>query len=204
MKRSRAGDLSRLRRGAAIGALLLWLPAAVSAGEVPAFRAQTIDDRIEIGYGVAIGDVDGAGRADILLADKTQFVWYANPGWERHVLAEGLTTHDNVCIAARDVDGDGRVEVAVGAEWNPGDTVGSGAVFYLAPPEDRTERWTPISPYHMRYEATINDPETFTRPWTMSMIMYKHVGEDDRLQQFKCVEFVEELIYGHLRKNPLP
>ena len=66
------------------------------------------------------------------------------------------------------------------------------------------ERWTPVSPYHMRYEAEITDPNTFTRPWKMSMILYKGVGADDRLQQFKCVEFVEELIYGHLRKNPLP
>ena len=66
------------------------------------------------------------------------------------------------------------------------------------------ERWTPISPYHIRYEAQITDPNTFTRPWTMSMILYKQVNEDNRLQQFKCVEFVTELLYGHLRRNPLP
>jgi hypothetical protein len=66
-----------------------------------------------------------------------------------------------------------------------------------------TERWTPTGPGLMRYEATIDDPATFTRPWKMSMNLYKHVGEDARLQQFKCVEFVEELMYGHLRKEPL-
>jgi hypothetical protein len=66
------------------------------------------------------------------------------------------------------------------------------------------ERWTPTGPGTMRYEAEITDPETFTRPWKMSMNLYKHVGEDARLMQFKCVEFVEELMYGHLRKNPLP
>ena len=65
------------------------------------------------------------------------------------------------------------------------------------------ERWTPTSPTTMRYEATITDPVTFTRPWKMSMNLYKRVGEDARLQQFKCVEFVEELMYGHLRKVPL-
>ncbi|HEY8616374.1 hypothetical protein [Phenylobacterium sp.] len=65
------------------------------------------------------------------------------------------------------------------------------------------ERWTPTSPTTMRYEATITDPSTFTRPWKMSMNLYKRVGEDARLQQFKCVEFVEELMYGHLRKEPL-
>jgi hypothetical protein len=65
------------------------------------------------------------------------------------------------------------------------------------------ERWTPTGPGTMRYEAEITDPETFTRPWKMSMNLYKHVGEDARMMQFKCVEFVEELMYGHLRKEPL-
>lgn len=67
-----------------------------------------------------------------------------------------------------------------------------------------TERYTPTAPGVMRYEATIDDPETFTRPWKMSMNLYRRVGEDARLQQFKCVEFVEELMYGDLRKEPLP
>jgi hypothetical protein len=67
-----------------------------------------------------------------------------------------------------------------------------------------TERWTPTSDYTMRYEATIEDDEVYTRPWTIAFNLYKRQGEDAQLQQFKCVEFVEELMYGHLRKNPLP
>jgi len=65
------------------------------------------------------------------------------------------------------------------------------------------ERYRYTAPGVVRYEAEITDPATFTRPWKMSMNLYKHVGEDSRLDQFKCVEFVEELIYGHLRKEPL-
>lgn len=65
------------------------------------------------------------------------------------------------------------------------------------------ERYTPTGPGVMRYEATITDPQTFTRPWKMSMNLYKHVGEDAQLNQFKCVEFVEELMYGDLRKQPV-
>lgn len=65
------------------------------------------------------------------------------------------------------------------------------------------ERWTPTGPMTLRYEATITDPNTFTKPWKMSMNLYKRQGEDARLNQFKCVEFVEELMYGHLRKEPL-
>jgi hypothetical protein len=66
------------------------------------------------------------------------------------------------------------------------------------------ERWTPTSDLTMRYEATIEDAEVYTKPWKIAFNLYKRVGEDAELQQFKCVEFVEELIYGHLRKNPLP
>jgi hypothetical protein len=66
------------------------------------------------------------------------------------------------------------------------------------------ERYTPTGPNVMRYEAEISDANTFTRPWKMSMNLYRRVGDDARLGQFKCVEFVEELMYGHLRKNPLP
>jgi hypothetical protein len=65
------------------------------------------------------------------------------------------------------------------------------------------ERWTPTSPTTVRYEATITDPNTYTRPWKMSMNLYKKQGEDARLYQFKCVQFVEELMYGDLRKVPL-
>ena len=64
------------------------------------------------------------------------------------------------------------------------------------------ERWHLTDPDHLTYEAEITDPNTFTRPWKMSMTLYRRVGEDARLQQFKCVEFVEEMMYGKLRKGP--
>ena len=66
------------------------------------------------------------------------------------------------------------------------------------------ERYTLITPGVMRYEAEITDPATFTRPWKIKLNLYRRVGEDAQLQQFKCVEFVEELMYGRLRKEPLP
>jgi hypothetical protein len=113
----------------------------------PTFVAETIG-KIAIGYGIAIGDVDGDRKPDILLADKRQFVWYRNPDWQRFIMVKNLTKRDNVCIAARDIDGDGRVEVAVGANWNPGDTEGSGSVHYLDPPTDRTGLWTPVELPH--------------------------------------------------------
>jgi hypothetical protein len=65
------------------------------------------------------------------------------------------------------------------------------------------ERYTRTSPDVMLYEATIDDPKTFTRPWKMSMPLYRRQEKNAQLMDFKCVEFVEELIYGKLRKTPL-
>jgi hypothetical protein len=53
------------------------------------------------------------------------------------------------------------------------------------------------------YEATIEDPKVFTRPWKISMPLYRRQEKDARLLDFKCVEFVEELMYGDFRKKPL-
>ena len=52
----------------------------------------------------------------------------------------------------------------------------------------------------LNYEATIEDPKVFTRPWKMSMPLYRRVEKGAQLLEFRCVEFVEDLIYGHLRK----
>src|SRR5215813_2422799 len=64
------------------------------------------------------------------------------------------------------------------------------------------ERYTPRSPDTLMYEATIEDPKTFSRPWKMSMPLYRHVEKNAQLMEFKCVEFAEEVLYGHLRKQP--
>jgi hypothetical protein len=63
------------------------------------------------------------------------------------------------------------------------------------------ERYTPLSPYHLRYEASIDDPKIFTRPWKMSMILYKHVEPDAQLMEFQCIPFADEFVYGKLYKK---
>jgi hypothetical protein len=64
------------------------------------------------------------------------------------------------------------------------------------------ERYTLTGPDHMWYEATIEDPEVFTRPWKMSMPLYRRMDKNAQLLEYICVEFAEELMYGHLSKRP--
>jgi len=66
------------------------------------------------------------------------------------------------------------------------------------------ERYTRTSPDVIQYEATIDDPKVFTRPWKMSMALYRRQEKNAQIMDFKCVEFVEELMYGQWRKKPLP
>jgi hypothetical protein len=64
------------------------------------------------------------------------------------------------------------------------------------------ERYTPVDANTLNYEATIEDPKVFTRPWKMNMLLYRHLEKNAQLMEYKCVPFVEELMYGHLRKRP--
>jgi hypothetical protein len=64
------------------------------------------------------------------------------------------------------------------------------------------ERYSVVDADHLMYEATIEDPNVFTRPWKIRMPLYRRIEQPSQLLEFKCVEFVEELMYGHLRAVP--
>jgi hypothetical protein len=63
------------------------------------------------------------------------------------------------------------------------------------------ERFTAIDRNTINYEATMEDPKVFSRPWKITMPLYRHAEKNARLMEYKCVEFAEELMYGHLRKQ---
>ena len=65
-----------------------------------------------------------------------------------------------------------------------------------------TERYSFANPDILNYEATIEDTKTFSRPWKISMPLYRHVEKNAQLLEFKCVEFVEDLMYGQYSKKP--
>ena len=66
------------------------------------------------------------------------------------------------------------------------------------------ERYTMIGPNHIQYQATIDDPVVFTEPFAIEMPLYRRMEANARILDFKCVEFVEELMFGEWRRNPLP
>src|SRR5258706_486269 len=65
------------------------------------------------------------------------------------------------------------------------------------------ERFTPITPDALRYEVTVEDPNVFTRPWKMKMVLYRQLEDNAALMDYRCLEFVEETFLGQTRKNPL-
>jgi hypothetical protein len=65
------------------------------------------------------------------------------------------------------------------------------------------ERYTPITPDAIHYEVTIEDPGVFTRPWKISMPLYRRLEPNSQLVEYPCIEFAEEFLYGHVRKRPL-
>ena len=109
--------------------------------KTPEFKMQTIDDKVGVGYGVQLADMNADKKTDVILVDKDMVAWYENPTWKKHVIVNKLTKRDHVCLTARDLNGDGRAELALGGEWNPGDTLNSGAVFYLSPKGSKDGKW---------------------------------------------------------------
>jgi hypothetical protein len=65
------------------------------------------------------------------------------------------------------------------------------------------ERFTPITPDAIQYEVTIEDPKAFTRPWRIAMPLYRRLEPNAQLMEYRCIEFVEEFLYGNLRKQQL-
>jgi hypothetical protein len=63
------------------------------------------------------------------------------------------------------------------------------------------ERYTAMSPYHLMYEATIEDPKVYTRPWKISFPLYRRMEKNVQLLEFKCVPFTEDMLYGRFSKK---
>jgi hypothetical protein len=108
----------------------------------PRFRMQEIETGLKVGYAVLLVDINGDGKKDIVVVDTNRVVWYENPTWKRRTIIEGQTKPDNVCIAAYDIDGDGQLDLALGADWHPSNTKDGGTIQWLKRGKTLDEPWT--------------------------------------------------------------
>jgi hypothetical protein len=135
--------------GLALALILLPLLPALPAtrGEqadasFPGFEMKEIEKSLGVGYAVLLVDLNGDGKPDIVVADQRRVVWYENPTWKRRTILEGQTKPDNVCIAAHDIDGDGQLDLALGADWKPFNTKDGGTLQWLKRGKTLDDPWT--------------------------------------------------------------
>ncbi|HET6881942.1 MAG TPA: VCBS repeat-containing protein [Pirellulales bacterium] len=104
-------------------------------------RPEQLPERLEVGYAVTVADMNRDGRTDIVVVDTNRVIWFENPSWKVHTLIQDQTKRDNVCIAPYDIDGDGQVDFALGADWRPIDTRTGGTIQWISPGSSTDGRW---------------------------------------------------------------
>src|SRR3954463_1717223 len=119
---------------------VLLLAVECHAGDLK-FRMQEIETTLKVGYGVVIADVNGDGKPDIVVADANRVVWYENPTWKRRTMIEGAVPPDIVCIAACDIDRDGKIDFFLGADWRPFDTKSGGTIHWMRRGKTLDDPW---------------------------------------------------------------
>lgn len=121
--------------------IMLVFGSFVSAQELR-FKSEEIAKDLGVGYAVTIADVDGDGKKDIVVVDTNRVLWYQNPTWKPRVMIQGGTKPDNVCIAGHDIDGDGKIDFALGADWKPFNTSSGGTLQWIQRGKTIDDPWT--------------------------------------------------------------
>ena len=103
-----------------------------AAADFPTFQTQEIDPHVgAICYAVTVADVNGDHKLDVVAVTEDAVVWYDNPSWRKEDIIRKATARDNVCIQPHDIDGDGRIDFALGAGWRATDTKNPSTLQWL-------------------------------------------------------------------------
>jgi len=121
---------------------LLALPSLAAEPAFPKFKTQEIAKDLSVGYAVLIADINEDKKPDIVVVDTKRVVWYENPTWKVHTIITDKTKPDNVCITAHDIDGDGHLDIVIGAEWKPFNTKSGGTLQWLKRGKTLDEEWS--------------------------------------------------------------
>ncbi len=165
---------------------LIWTASAVAADPFPSFKEKVLDPEIgKVCYAVTIADVDGDSKRDIVAVTENRVLWYQNPTWKMRVMIADQTPLDNVCIAPLDIDGDGKVDFALGAGWTKTGTIhwikrGKSLDAPWSVHQIGEERWT----HRMRWADVLGSgtPQLVVSPLNST------VGDGVRLTAFSIPE----------------
>lgn len=120
--------------------LLATLSSTCSLGQSPSFDSIQLPTKLGVGYAVRLVDMNDDKRLDICIVDQQRILWLENPNWTEHILIENQTKKDNVCFAPYDIDGDGKLDFAFGADWTL-NTKEGGQIGWIRAQKDPTAKW---------------------------------------------------------------
>ncbi len=130
-----------MRYSLACGTALVLVFAALAGAATFNFRPEEISNQLTVGYAVRLVDMNEDGKPDIVVVDTERVVWFQNPDWQMHTLIQDQTKPHNVCLAPYDIDGDGKIDFALGADWRPFDTRSGGTIQWIGRGKSAAEKW---------------------------------------------------------------
>jgi hypothetical protein len=134
-----------MRIDAKLGLMFVVWTSNVIAADFPTFVPQELDPHVgNVCYAVTSADVNSDGKPDVVAVAEDAVYWYENPSWTKHVIIKNATERDNVCIQPHDIDGDGRIDFALGASWQPANTKSGGTLQWLTRTGAKDGEWRVI------------------------------------------------------------